>query len=115
VGTLDLDEHASKVLGRILECAAEGAVASGDRALLVDFDDLPAPGVERVAEHFGLSFAAADREAVRAVAARDAKNPVLPYADDRAGKRRALTTAAAAAVERFAAEPYARVMELGRR
>jgi hypothetical protein len=115
VGTLDLDEYASKVLGRILECAADGAVASGSRALLLDFDDLPAPGVERVAEHFGLTLTTADREAARAVASQDAKNPVLPYVDDRAEKRRELTPTAAAAVERFAAAPYARVRELGRR
>lgn len=112
--TWGLDEYAAGVLGRILTRAAEGARRDRGRMLLIDHRDLPQPGVELAAEHFGFSLSGADRRAIAAVASRDAKNPALAYADDRSDKLSALSPEAAAAVERRAGPAYRSLLELAR-
>jgi len=110
---MDLDEYAAAVLGRILTCALEAARQEPVRVSVVDHEDLPYPGVERAARHFGLSVTSQDRDAFARMAKLDAKNPVLEYEDDRAGKRAELTPAAAAAVEQWAGPAYRALRALG--
>ena len=106
LGSLGLDEYAAAVLGRILEAAAEGVRASGDRALVVDHAELPEPGVERVLAHLGLALTDADREAVASTYAVHAKNPHLVYADDRAAKQAAVSPELREAVDVWATPAY---------
>lgn len=97
------EDYLAAVLGALCRAAADHLP---DGTLLVDHRDLPAAVPDRVAPHFGIPCAGADRQAVLAVAAADAKNPVLPFEDDREAKQRAATPALRAAAERWAAAPY---------
>ena len=80
----DLDEYGAFVLGRLLAAAAEHLERSD---LVIDHGQLPAAIADDVAPHFGLALDADGRARIAAAATRDAKNPLLPYEDDRAAKR----------------------------
>lgn len=97
------EDYLAAVLGALCRAAADHLP---DGTLLVDHRDLPAAVPDRVAPHFGIPCAGPDRQAVLAVAAADAKNPVLPFEDDREAKQRAATPALRAAAERWVAGPY---------
>jgi len=72
-----------------------------DRALLVNYRQLPAALWTDVLPHFGVPCSAADRAAMAAAAGRDAKRPELPFTDDTAAKRDAATNRIRAAAERL--------------
>jgi len=79
----DLDEYGAWVLGRIVRAATAGL---DDDALVVDHADLPDAIAARIAPHLGLAIDAEGQALLAAATAQDAKNPVLPYEDDRAAK-----------------------------
>lgn len=91
VAAMGLDEYAAAVIGRIMAAGAAGAEEAGARALVLDYCELPHPGVERVAAHFGLDVTETDRRRIEAVTQVDAKNPVLPWTADVERKRQAIT------------------------
>jgi hypothetical protein len=76
----DLNEYGAFVLGRLLAAAVEH-LEPGD--LVVDHAQLPQAIADAVAPHFDLTIDAEGQRRIAAAATRDAKNPVLPYADDR--------------------------------
>jgi hypothetical protein len=90
---VDLDEYAAWVLGRIVQAAA---AALDEAALVVGHAELPDALTELIAPHFDITLDAEGRARIDDAARLDAKNPVLPYVDDRAAK-------AAAADERIRA------------
>lgn len=94
------EEYVAVVLGRLCEAAA------AHHPVAVDHRDLPAAAVDVVARHFGVPVDDDGRAAALAVAARDAKNPVIPYEDDGADKQRAATPAVLAAVDRYTRPAY---------
>lgn len=100
--------YAARVTGQALAAAA-GAMRRHPGGLLLNYRELPGALESRVAGHFGLSLDAAERDALRARAGRDAKNPVLAFKDDSAAKQAEADDALRALVARWLAEPYAAV------
>jgi gluconate kinase len=105
LATLSLHEYGAAVLGRICESALASARAG--RTLLVDYRELPSAVPDRIARHFGIPVDDARRADMHGATGTHAKNPVLPFSDDSASKRAAATPEMRAAIERWAAEPYA--------
>lgn len=99
------EDYAAAVIGAFCRAAVEKLPA--DRALIVGHRDLPAAVPDAVAAHFGIPCDEGDRRAMLAVAARDAKNPVLSFADDRDEKQRAASASLRAAAGRWAGDAYA--------
>jgi hypothetical protein len=105
----DLDEYGALVLGRL---AAAARQHGDDGLLLVDHADLPGALVDAIAPHFGIALDDARQAVVLGATARDAKNPELPYVDDRAAKRAAPSEAARAAIDRWARPAYDELIAL---
>ena len=97
------EEFVAHVLGHLYTAGLAGHVPG--RSLLVNHRDLPG-AVETIAAHFEIALDGAARSAMQAVANRDAKNPQVPYVDDRAAKRRAASPALLAAVAHRVAPAY---------
>ena len=97
------EEYCARVLAAICEAALEG---EDDRAMFVEYQELLGV-VPAIAER----FACDEATDVDALAARDAKNPALPFEPDAAAKQAAATPAVRAAADRFALEPYRRLEE----
>jgi hypothetical protein len=97
------EDHLAAVLGALCRAAAAHLPAG---SLLVDHRDLPGAVPDAVAPHFGIPCDGPARADVLRVAALDAKNPFVPFEDDRAAKRSAASPALRAAAERWVAEPY---------
>lgn len=97
------EEFVAHVLAQLYAAGLAGHVPG--RSLLVNHRDLPA-AAERIAAHFGIDVDAAGRAAMGAAAQRDAKNPLLPYVDDRSAKRQAAPPALLDAVARRVAPHY---------
>lgn len=58
----------------------------GGRGMLVNYAELPEAVTGRIGPHFGVEFAAADREAMVVVAGQDAKTPALAFEPRPAGQ-----------------------------
>jgi hypothetical protein len=109
--TLPQEDYAAAVLGAL--CRAAARHHDPARARLVDHADLPGAVADVVAPWFGVEVDAAGRSAMLAVAGQDAKNPVLPYADDRAAKQAGATASVRAAADRWVAGAYGALVALG--
>jgi hypothetical protein len=104
------DEYGAIVLGRLLEVAH--ATLTGDhRALVVDYTELPA-AVDRIATHFGLQTTPEQARTMTQAAARNAKNPVLPFAPDTEQKQHLATAQMRASIDRWAQPWYERLLQL---
>ena len=101
-------EHAARVIGTI--CAAVVPHARADA--LIDYSELPQALLARVAPHFGLDPARADRAYLDRTLARHAKRPLEPFVDDRAAKRAAVDDVQRAAAARWIAPHHARLEAL---
>jgi hypothetical protein len=112
VVTMASEEYCARVLGAICEAALDG---EDERAMFVEYRELPDVVVGPIAELFGLEITPAERRAALAAARLDAKNPVLPFEDDSAEKRALATAAVREAAERWVGEPYRRLEEARRR
>jgi hypothetical protein len=106
----DLDEYGALVLGRILE-AAYATLAGDPSALIVDYTELP-DAMEPIARHFDLAIDSTQARTMATTAARDAKNPVLPFEPDTEQKRRAATPQMRDAIDRWARPWYERLLQL---
>jgi len=83
------ESYCAQVLARI----GDGALRdyTPGRALLVNYNELPAALWTDVLPHFGVSCSADDRAAMTKAARYDAKSPDLRFTDDTAAKRNAAT------------------------
>lgn len=104
---LGLEDYGARVLAAIAEAAL--AAADGPGGALVNYAQLPSFVLDDLPPRWHLPLDAGDLERMRAAARMDAKNPVLPFEDDRDAKRRAATPEIRAAAERHLAGVYARL------
>lgn len=86
---MPLDDYCAHVLQRI--CAAAARHYRPDRARLINYRQLPEAAWTFLPEVFGLQYAPADLQRMRAAAQRNAKNPSAPFAADTFDKRAAAT------------------------
>ncbi|MFL6137938.1 MAG: sulfotransferase family protein [Frankiaceae bacterium] len=101
---MSIVEHGAAVLGRIATCVT--AAADDPLALLVNYDELPAATVDRIARHFGMPVDGTFRATMLEAVHNHVKNGVLPFADDRVTKQQAAGDDLRAAAERWVVEPY---------
>lgn len=82
----DQVEYCARRLGAILQAM----VSHFDPAttLLINYSELPASVLTRIAPHFGMALDADEVAALDTAATRDAKNPAMTFASDSASKRR---------------------------
>ena len=80
-----LDHYAALVLARFCAAAIEHYDAGG--GMLIEYRELAQGIPQRLLDHFGLSYPAADIARMREAAGFDAKRPGRPYADDSETKR----------------------------
>ena len=88
VATMSLDEYAVCVLAAI----CQGALAHrDDGGLFVNYWQLPEAVFAEIADHFGVTFDAAEVARMRQTAGFDAKSPSVSFTADTAAKRAAVT------------------------
>lgn len=104
-------EYPAVVLGRIVGAAAAALTRGRARVLLVDHADLPA-AADRVSSHLGLPDGST--EEMLSVADVHAKNPRLPYVDDRERKQRDAPRELRVAAERWVRPAYEALLTAGR-
>jgi hypothetical protein len=102
--SLSAERYCAAVLASL--CAAAVAGAGDGRLTPVRYESLPQAVTDTIAPLFGLDVGAADRATLSAVADRDAKNPVLPFAADVDDKQRRASAAVRAAVQERVAPVY---------
>lgn len=107
---LTSEEYAARVLAAVLQAALDQATASG--GLLVNYRQLPQAVTTSIADHFGVSWTAAETEHMQRVTQFNAKNPCLYFTADQDAKQRAITPAIAAATQRWLTPLYARLETL---
>ena len=87
---------------------------SADRALLINYRQLPAALWTAVLPHFGVAADAADRAKFAAAARHDAKRPYFEFAGDAAAKQQAATELTRAIAAERLGDIYARLETLRR-
>lgn len=103
-------EYAARVLARI----CEAVLAHGDDPLstFVDYEDLPNFLTDDLPRAWSLPLSVDDLARMAATARRDAKNPVLPFEDDRSSKQASATEGIRTAASRWLGPLYARLAEI---
>jgi hypothetical protein len=101
--SMSFEEYGAFVLGATCH---QALVHRDERALFLDYHELPGAVFERILDWFGLDCDTVDRAAMEAASRRDAKNPTRPFTDDRAAKAQAATPELRTAVERWARPAY---------
>ncbi len=91
--------YCAQVLERICDCVLR-EYAPG-RALLVNYQELPAALWTAVLPHFGVPCSADDRAAMAQAARYNAKSPERPFTDDTTAKRNAATDRIRAAAQQL--------------
>jgi gluconate kinase len=86
VVTMPPAEYCARVLGEI--CRAALTNCDDDSMMLVNYSQLPDAVCTRLTEWFGAHYTDAECEQMTSAAQFDAKNPLLPFADDTDAKRR---------------------------
>lgn len=104
------EEYCARILARIFDAALDNSQLGG--GLYVNYAELPHALETAIVPHFGVVLTTRDRDALAAVAARDAKAPHHSFVVDRDDKQRGASDAILAAAARFAAEPYRRLESL---
>ena len=92
------EEYCARVLAKVCEAALEHA--QDEKALLINYEQLPDAVSGSIAKHFGLSFAPEELDQMNRAARFDAKTPQMMFEPDSARKR----TEASDAAVRAAAE-----------
>jgi hypothetical protein len=95
--SVNAEQYVAAVLARLCE-AALGAARAG-QLTLIPYCSLPGSVPETVAPLFGIDVGPSERAVFAGVAARDAKNPAIPFVADAIAKQRRATAAARAAVD----------------
>jgi hypothetical protein len=100
---MPFEEYGALVLGAICRHAL---AYRDERALFLDYRELPGAFFDRILDWFGIPCSAAERATMEEASRRDAKNPTRTFADDTAAKAQAITPDLRAAVDRFAQPAY---------
>lgn len=101
--TIAREVYCARVLGRI--CAAVAAHRS-EQKYLVGYEELPAAAWERVAPHLGIVLTPGEIRAMARTAEFNAKQPGVPFNDDRAAKQQSASGAVRAAVETWVTSAF---------
>lgn len=104
------DHYAALVLKRMGEAVLEHWHLGG--GLLVDYAEMPAAIIDRIAPHFGFVPDPAQHAAMTAVATRSAKAPDRPFIPDTVAKHRDATPEIEAAAHAFNDSVHARLKTL---
>ncbi len=107
--TLAPVDYAARVLASICEAAL--ARRDDPLATFVDYETLPDFVLSDLPRLWDLRLDDGDLTAMKAAAHADAKNPCLPFADDRAGKRAEVTDELLSAADRWLAPLHARLLD----
>ena len=102
-------EYAARALDAIGRAALENWHLGG--GLAVEYPDIAEEATGRIAAHFGLSLTSAQRAAMRAAGAADAKSTDRPFIDDR-GAKQAEAGPAVTEAARLLAVNHARLLDL---
>ena len=81
---LSFEEYGARVFATICRAALDNQNTTGQ---FFNYRHLPAAVWQRLSDHFGVAYTAADRERMQQAAQHDAKNPSLPFTADTAGKQ----------------------------
>jgi hypothetical protein len=102
---LDFDVYAARVLGAAAAAAVRALALPGHRGLAVEYSTLRDKLPSLLRHHFGLRDCdEAEQAAMQAAAARNAKNPALPFAADGEEKRRQADDSLRALADRWLGE-----------
>jgi hypothetical protein len=101
--TMPFEDYGARVLGAICR---QALAHRDERALFLDYRELPAAVFDRVIAWFGVACTDADRVAMEAATRRDAKVPSRMFVDDTRAKAEAATRELRAAVDRWARPAY---------
>ncbi|MCP3137685.1 sulfotransferase family protein [Pyxidicoccus xibeiensis] len=104
---MPLEEYGARVLARICEAGLRGYRERQAPARLLDYRQLQTEGTALLTDLFGVELTAEDTGRVREAAERDAKNPVVPFADDTEDKARRVSERSREMAERFLRPVYA--------
>jgi hypothetical protein len=104
------EEFCARVLAKTCAAAIEHFQQGG--GLMVNYDELPEAVFTKILPHFGVSADAAEIDAMRRAALRDAKAPHIGFSSDGDAKRRAATPRAHAAVAHWLVDIYAELESL---
>ena len=102
-------EYAARVLSRICEAALDHR--DDPLATFVDYEDLPTFLTDELVRAWSLPLSGDDLACMAAASRRDAKNPVLPFEEDRRSKQESATEAIRTAANRWLDPLYARLGE----
>lgn len=101
----DFDAYAARVLGASAAAAVRALARPGHRGLAVEYSNLRHKLPSLLRDHFGLHDCdEAEQAAMHAAAARDAKNPVQPFAADGEQKLREADDSLRALADRWLGE-----------
>ncbi|WP_164019682.1 sulfotransferase family protein [Pyxidicoccus trucidator] len=98
---MPLEEYGARVLARICEAGLHGYRERQGPARLLDYRRLQPDGLALLTDLFGLELTPEDAERLREAAERDAKNPVVPFADDTEDKARRVSGLSREMAERW--------------
>jgi hypothetical protein len=101
--TMSFETYGAIVLGAICRQACANR---DERALFLDYRQLPGAVLDAVVDWFGLDCSADERVAMQAVTGRDAKDPSRAFAPDTRAKAEAATPELRAAVNEWARPAY---------
>jgi hypothetical protein len=100
-GPPPLEEYGARVLARICQAGLDAWHTRSNPARLVSYRQLPQAVEALLQGHFGQQLTEEDLQLLRQAAARDAKNPVVPFEDDTARKEAEVTPGARALAGRL--------------
>ena len=106
---MSIEEYAARGLARFYESAQRHL---DERSHVLDYGDLNADAARVLGRHFGLREPASDDPDFLRVFSEYSKNPRKGFEPDRERKHRELTGSAHQLIERFALQPYDRLLSL---
>ncbi|MFL6211264.1 MAG: sulfotransferase family protein [Pyrinomonadaceae bacterium] len=107
-------EYCARVLAAICRAALAHYHSAG-AGLILDYRQLPGAIESHLLDFFRVSYTEEERRAMRDTARFDAKNPALPFADDGAAKRRAVTADIQQAAAHWLDQLYAQLADLAQK
>jgi hypothetical protein len=111
IARMQPEEYCARVLGEIYRAGLEHR---DERSLFVEYSELPDAFFDRILDAFGLECDEAERAQMRSVLSFDAKNPSLPFAEDREARMREASPALREAADRWVLPHYEALTGLSR-
>lgn len=103
---LSLEEYGARVLARLCDAGLRAYRERKGPARLLNYRQLQDSAVSQLVDLFGLQPTPTEAGLLASAAARDAKNPVLPFADDTEDKARTVSNTSRTMAERWVREVY---------